>query len=74
MPSNKESKYCFYNQYRDAVELFESDYSVEIDSIENIANCLIKTSKIKTYLNILKIYLECCIPFNIIGPSGSGIR
>lgn len=74
VPSGKESKYCFFNKYREAVELFESDGMVEIESIDNIANYLIKTTKIKTYLNILKIYLEAGIPFNIIGPSGSGTR
>lgn len=74
IPSGKESKYCFFNKYREAVELYESDGMVEIDSIDNIANFLIKTTKIKTYLNILKIYFEESIPFNIIGPSGSGTR
>lgn len=57
-----------------AIELYESDDVVEIDSIENIASVLIKTTKIKTYLSILKIYLEEAIPFNVIGPSGSGTR
>lgn len=47
---------------------------IEINSIDNISKCLIKTAKIKTYLNILKIYLENEIPFNIIGLSGTGIR
>lgn len=74
IPSGKEPKYCYFNKYREAVELHESDDIVEIDSIENIANFLIKTTKIKTYLNILKIYLEASVPFNIIGPSGSGTR
>lgn len=74
IPSGKEPKYCFFNKYREAVELYESDDMVEIDSIDNIVNYLIKTTKIKTYLNILKLYLEQCIPFNIIGPSGSGTR
>lgn len=54
--------------------MHESDNLVEIESIENISNYLIKTTKIKTYLNILKIYLEENVPFNIIGPSGSGTR
>lgn len=74
IPSGKEPKYSCFNKYREAVELFESDGMVQIDSIENIANFLIKTTKIKTYLSILKIYLEESIPFNIIGPSGSGTR
>lgn len=74
VPSDKEPKYCVYNKYRDAVEFVESDGSVKIDSIENIADFLIKTTKIKTYLNVLKIYLELNIPFIIIGPSGSGTR
>lgn len=57
-----------------AIEQYESDDMVEIDSIENIASFLVRTTKIKTYLNILKHYLKEAIPFNIIGPSGSGTR
>lgn len=60
--------------HREAVELYESDGMVQIDSIDNISNFLIKTTKIKTYLSILKCYLDEGIPFNIIGPSGSGTR
>lgn len=74
LPSGKEPKYCFFNQQRMAIELYESDDIVEIDSIENIASILIKTTKIKTYLSIVKNYLKEGIPFNIIGPSGSGTR
>lgn len=54
--------------------MYESDQLIEVQTIDNIASCLIKTTKIKTYLNILKIYLEQCMSFNIIGQSGSGIR
>lgn len=74
VPSDKETKYCFYNEHRDAVDIFESDGIIEIDSFDNIANRLIKTVKIKTYLNILRHYLLQEIPFTIIGPSGSGTR
>lgn len=74
VPSGKESKFCFFNKLRDAVEIYESDDIVEIETVDNVANRLIKTMKIKTYLNILKIYLEEGIPFTMIGPSGSGTR
>lgn len=74
VPSDREAKYCFYNEHRDAVDAFESDGIVEIDSLDNIANRLIKTIKIKTYLNILRTYLLQEIPFRIVGPSGSGTR
>lgn len=74
VPSGKEVKYCFYNEHRDAVELFETDGIAEVDSLDNIANRLIKTVKIKTYLNVLRTYLLQEIPFTMIGPSGSGTR
>lgn len=74
MPSDKEAKYCYYNEHRNAVDVYESDGIVEIDALDNIANRLIKTVKIKTYLNILRTYLLHEIPFTMIGPSGSGTR
>lgn len=72
VPHGKEAKYCYFNEKREEVELYESDGIIQINSNDNIANLLIQTTKIKTYLSILRIYLEESIAFNIIGASGSG--
>lgn len=74
VPSGSEAKYCSYNEHRNAVDAFESDGIVEIDALDNVANRLIKTVKIKTYLSILRTYLLQEVPFTMIGPSGSGTR
>lgn len=67
-------KYCYFHEARDAIELHTADESIDTHTTDNIAACLIKTTKIKTYLDILSIYLDKGIPFNIIGSPGSGVR
>lgn len=72
IPSGQQPKYCYYNEARNTVDIFESDHIIDTDSIDNIATRLIKTAKIKSYLNVLKVFLEQNVPFLMIGPSGAG--
>lgn len=72
IPSGQEPKYCFYNELRNTVDIYESDQIIDNESAENVANRLIKTAKIKSYLNVLKQLLEQNVAFLMIGPSGAG--
>lgn len=72
--SGTKPKYCYFHDARDAIELHETDESIDTQNTDNIADSLIKTTKIKTYLDILSVYLGKGIPFNIIGSPGSGVR
>lgn len=69
-----DAKYCYFHAARDAIEWHQTNEPIDAQTIDSIAECLIKTTKIKTYLDILKIYLDHGIPFNIISSPGSGIR
>lgn len=72
--SGMDGKYCYFHEARDAIELHQTNEAIDTHTIDSMAECLIKTTKIKTYLDILKIYLDNGIPFNIISSPGSGIR
>lgn len=74
IPNGEEPRFCFYNKYRDAVEIFKSDDMDHTSSNEFKIDRLICTAKMKTYSNVLNILLEHNVPFVIIGPSGSGKR
>lgn len=74
VPKGKDAKFCYFNRNRNSVEWFETDSTTENTSLDNISSNLVKTVKVKTYLEVLKTFLERNIPFSIIGPSGSGTR
>lgn len=74
VPKRKDPKFCGFNATRNAIEWFEMDEETEKASLENISSNLVKTVKIRTYLSILRAFLEKEVPFSLIGPSGSGTR
>lgn len=73
IPNGEDSKYCFFNKFRNAVEIFKSD-DEQIVSNEFKVNRLIQTAKMKTYTNVMNTFLDQNVPFIMIGPSGSGKR
>lgn len=74
IPNGEEARFCFYNKFRDAVEIFKSDDMEHGPSTEFKHDRLILTAKMKTYSIVLNTLLEQNVPFVIIGPSGSGKR
>lgn len=59
----------YYNPERDAIEFFESDFA-----FDNSQSQLIRTDRVKSYLEVLRVFLEapCSKSFLIAGPSGCG--
>lgn len=74
VPKGRDTKFCHFNKDRNAIEWFDTNDAIENSSLENIASNLVRTIKVKTYLEVLKTFLEKDIPFSLIGPSGSGTR
>lgn len=72
IPNGEDAKYCFFNKYRNAIEILKSD-DVELNSSREFkTDRLILTAKMKTYSNVLNTLLDQSVPFIMIGPSGSG--
>ncbi|XP_055916348.1 cytoplasmic dynein 2 heavy chain 1 [Eupeodes corollae] len=59
----------YYNPERDAIEVFESDFAFDSSQAQ-----LIRTDRVKSYLEVLRVFLEapCSKSFLIAGPSGCG--
>lgn len=76
IPNKLQADLCFYNQFRDSIEFYETDTLTVETSMGQSKFDLIKTGHAKVYLDVLRTLLkkEENYPILIKGPSGSGKR
>lgn len=73
VPAKSQLELCFYNSFRQTIEMYTTDTNTENISSNNE---IIKTGHIKVYSDVIRNFLKTDenIPFLLIGPSGAGKR